>query len=229
MEFPPFPGFTPKALAFLRDLKRNNEREWFKARKSTYTDEVQWPMRCLVGDVSARMQAAGIELRGDPKKSVFRIYRDVRFSKNKNPYKTNVSGYISPSGNRKESGGIYMHVEPGNVFVAGGWWNPETATLRKWRARIGDDPAGFLAMKEQVETAGLSFHNRDSALKRTPKGYEHLADHEAGEYLKWKAFVITKPFEEEAVLSPAFAEAVFQTGLAAMPLLRYGREIDLAD
>ena len=98
---PPFPGFREEAFAFLRDLRQHNERDWFKPRKATYDDELLWPARCLIGELAEALPRAGVPLTGTPKKAPFRIYRDTRFSKNKDPYKTHLGLVLSRDGTKK--------------------------------------------------------------------------------------------------------------------------------
>ncbi len=222
-DYPPFPGFRPEALQFLCDLKRHNERDWFKPRKDTFEDEVLWPLRCLVADVARRAPAHGLPLTGDPKRSVFRLYRDTRFSKNKLPYKTHVGAVLSRSGGRKDPGGVYLHVEPGASFIAGGYWRPEADLLRRWRGQMAADPAGFLEMAEGLEAAGYPVSARES-LKRMPRGFEAEGESELAAWLKAKSLVARRDVADEEVLRPAFTDTVLETALAFLPLLAFGWE-----
>lgn len=224
MDFPPFPGFREEAFAFLRDLKANNEREWFKPRKQTFDDEVKWPMQCLVVDASRRLHSRAIPLTGDPKKSLFRIYRDTRFSKNKQPYKTHISGVLSRTGGRKEPGGLYLHVEPGNSFLAAGYWRPETPLLRAWRTRMADQPDLFLQLRDQLAAKDLALDARDT-LKRLPRGFDAFKEHEIAEYLRWKSHIVTRQFDDAALMTPAFTDEVVQFATDALPLLTYGWDL----
>ncbi|MEM6648205.1 MAG: DUF2461 domain-containing protein [Bacteroidota bacterium] len=224
MDFPPFPGFRPEAFAFLSDLKANNEREWFKPRKATYDDELKWPLQCLIADASRQAHERGLPVQGNPKKSAFRIYRDTRFSKNKAPYKTHVSGVLSRSGSKKEPGGVYVHIEPGNVFAGAGYWAPDSPLLRHWRTRMTDDPQAFLGMVSDLEAHGLKMSFRDS-LKRMPRGFEHAADTPIADYLKWKSFFAMKTFSDAEAQSPAFTEQLVELTAQTLPLLEFGWEI----
>ena len=221
---PPFPGLRPQAFDFLRALRENNDREWFKPRKSTYEDELRDPLRLLAADLSRELPARGLPVSAsDPNKAVFRIYRDTRFSKNKAPYKTNASLALGPGGDRKAPGGLYVHVEPGRSFVAGGFWNPETKALGRWREAIVNDPQRFLGVAESLRDAGLEFDvGPGSRLKRMPRGFTDHADSPAADYLKWKGFVARADVPDAAVLSPAFTETVIGAALAMRPLLDYG-------
>ena len=109
MEYPPFPGFRNEAFDFFRQLAENNQRDWFKPRKATYDDEVVWPMRCLLTEASNEAAQHGLNLTANPKRALFRIYRDTRFSKNKAPYKTHAGAVLTRTGDNKSSGGVYIH------------------------------------------------------------------------------------------------------------------------
>lgn len=222
-DLPPFPGFRAEGLAFLRDLKRHNERDWFKPRKTTFEDEVLWPLRCLIADVARSAPLHGLPLTGDPKRSIFRIYRDTRFSKNKQPYKTHVGAVLSRSGGRKDPGGIYLHVEPGASFIAGGYWRPETVLLRRWRRQMAADPNGFLEIIEQMEAAGHPVHARES-LKRIPRGFEAEGDSELAEWLKAKSLIVRRDISDDELADPAFTDTVVETARSMLPLLAFGWE-----
>lgn len=227
---PPFPGFRAEALAFLRDLQANNDREWFKPRKAVYDDELLWPARCLVGQVAAEARAVGVPLTGDPAKSVFRIYRDTRFSKNKAPYKTHVGLTLTPSGHKDDEGGVYVHVEPGGAFLAAGFWNPERTWLARWRERVAADPGGWLAVVQQLEGAGLTLAaGPQDALKRMPRGYESLAESDVAPYLRWKGVVATRPLADDALGRPTLAGDVLAFAGDARPLLDWGWALTATD
>ncbi len=225
-DFPPFPGFRPEAFTFLQDLASNNERDWFKPRKATFDDEVLWPMKCLIVDAARQMTALNIPLTGTPKHSLFRIYRDTRFSKNKQPYKTHSGAVLSRSGSRRDNGAIYIHVEPGKSFLAGGYWRPETPLLRAWRARMAEAPAPFLDVAEALDAAGLPLQNSNDALKRMPRGYEEHAETDIADYLRWKSFVVTRSVPDALLQSPDFTEAVVTMARDTLPLLEYGWQLE---
>ncbi len=222
-DLPPFPGFRAEGLQFLRDLKRHNEREWFKPRKETFDDEVLWPMRCLIADVSRRAPLHGLPLTGDPKRSIFRIYRDTRFSKNKQPYKTHVGAVLSRSGGRKDPGGVYLHVEPGASFIAGGYWQPETALLRRWRGQMVASPSSFLDIVEQMDAAGHPIYARES-LKRMPRGFEVEDDSGLAEWLKAKSLLVQRDVSDDELMSPDFSDTLVDTARSMLPLLAFGWE-----
>lgn len=226
MDFPPFPGFRAEAFDFLRQLAANNDRDWFKPRKETYEDEVLWPFRCLVADVTREAAAAGIPLAGDPQRSIFRIYRDTRFSKDKRPYKTHAGAFLTRTGEREvHGGGFYVHVEPGGCFMSAGYWRPETPMLRRWRARMAADPAAFLDVAERLAAAGLVLECDGEELKRMPQGFDVDPDAPIAPYMRWKSFLATRTVPDEALTDPGFTHEVVRTMREALPLLDYGWEL----
>jgi uncharacterized protein (TIGR02453 family) len=184
---------APATLQFLKDLKKHNNKEWFDANRPRY----QLAKADFESMVSSTLRATSLF---DPsvqhltaKDCIFRINRDVRFSKNKNPYKTNMAMYISKNGKKAmDSAGYYLHVEPGGCFVAAGLWMPMAPELKKLRQEID---YCFPEFRKILQSAAFksAFADLDrsegSVLSRPPKGYE--ADNEAIEYLKLKSFVVT--------------------------------------
>ncbi|MGZ9276211.1 MAG: DUF2461 domain-containing protein, partial [Candidatus Limnocylindrales bacterium] len=142
-----FTGFRPEAIDFLAELAQNNERSWFQPRKAEYERLLKEPMEALVAALAERFVSRGIPLEADPKRSIFRIYRDTRFSKDKSPYKTNVGAsfpYVAPGAGladeRAHGNGGYFHLQPGESYIGGGMWMPEKPRLDAFRQAILDDP-----------------------------------------------------------------------------------------
>lgn len=221
-ELPPFPGFRTEAFEFLRQLANNNKRDWFKPRKSTYDDEIVWPMHCLLSELSHEMAARNLPLTAEPKKAMFRIYRDTRFSKNKDPYKTAAGAVLSRDGTHKSYGGIYIHLEPDNCFLAAGFWNPENDKLRAWRNYMVEHDQAFLEMEAQVKKAKIPLKQHGEGLKRLPRGYEEYADSDIADFLKWKSFIVTREVADKKLQKPAFASGVVKFIEEAYPLLNFG-------
>src|SRR5688572_25966106 len=137
---PQFKSFTPKALAFLRALKRNNDREWFKARKDQYEEHVRGPMIALIERLAGDFSTFAPDLVASPKVSLYRIYRDTRFSENKAPLKTHVAAVFPCRSLPKHQGaGLYLEVAPGWVWVGGGMHAPETPQLQAVREHIASN------------------------------------------------------------------------------------------
>lgn len=224
MHLPPFPGFSPEAFAFLRDLKAHNAREWFQPRKALYEEELRFPLQCFVAQFAAEARRDGLPLTGNPDHNLFRIYRDTRFSKNKLPYKTHVSAWLTPSGRRDEDGGFYVHVEPGNVFLGMGYWLPEASLLRRLRTRLADDGGLGPDLTARLSSQGITFES-DEQLKRLPRGFEDHAESEAAPYLRWKSFLAMQRLPDAAAQTPAFVETALAFAEAARPVLDLGRDL----
>src|SRR3954451_16561911 len=153
-----FAGFSKDAVQFLAELGEHNDRGWFQPRKAEYERLLKVPLEQLCGALDAEFQARGVPLSADPARSPFRIYRDVRFSKDKSPYKTNIGasfpyvergpdGAVLPSDIHGAGG--YFHLSPGEIFVGGGMWHPEKDRLAAWRAAVAADPERVRAAVEE--------------------------------------------------------------------------------
>ena len=227
-DLPPFPGFREEGLQFLRDLKQNNDREWFKPRKPTYDDELVWPMQCLIVQLTRDAAAYKLPLQGDPGSAIFRIYRDTRFSKDKRPYKTHIGAVLSRTGEKKESGGVYIHVEPGESFIAGGFWRAERELLLSFRERMAAFPEEFIGIVDELRAKGLDTEP-DEKLKRMPRGIDADENHPAAEFLKWKSFLASRSVTDDELLHPGFADTVLTTMREILPLLEYGWRLERPD
>src|SRR5437764_8190832 len=132
-----FPGFTPEALTFLRNLKRNNRREWFQPRKEKYDSLIRTPMLELITCLNEEFAGFAPNYITPPQKAVFRIYRDTRFAKDKTPYKTHVAGiFHSQSGSKNEGPAFYFHFTPKELLVFGGVWTPKREAVLAIRTRV---------------------------------------------------------------------------------------------
>src|SRR5271166_2917370 len=166
-----FAGFRPAAFAFLNHLRDNNDPAWFKPRKALYEAEVLAPFRELIAGVGAALDQAGLPLIGDPRRGIFRIYRDVRFSPDKRLYNTHAGAVLTRSGNKRDPGLLYLHVAPGESMVAAGFWRPEPALLARLRRAMLDDPEDFLAIADRLAAAGSPLSSEER-LSRVPRGFE---------------------------------------------------------
>lgn len=223
-----FKGFSASALTFLRQLKRNNRRDWFEERKTMYREVVQEPMQTLVQEMDARFGRFAPEIIGDPKKSVFRIYRDVRFSKDKSPYKTHAASWFfhrsagKKVGQEAEEGGAgyYFHLEPGASFVGAGIWMPPRPSLKRLRDAIVADVTRFSAIANSSPIkrrfGGLSEEGR---LSRVPRGYP--PDHEAGTLLRNVSFIVGRKMKDDEVLNRKLAQMLEKDFAVALPLVRW--------
>ncbi len=141
-----FSGFAPNAMDFFRRLRNNNEREWFAGQKATYEETLVAPMQALVFELADRLSDLRIPIEPNRKSAVMRIYRDVRFSANKTPYKTAISAYLRRGGEGVHSGGIFLQFSDKERFVGMGFWLPERELLHAWREAIASRPKEFLKM-----------------------------------------------------------------------------------
>src|SRR5215472_6440662 len=160
-----FTGFRPAAFAFFRELQNNNDPAWFKPRKALYEAEVLAPFRELIAAVGDALDRAGLPLAGDPRRGIFRIYRDVRFSADKRLYKTHAGAVLTRSGNKRDPGLLYLHVAPGESMVAAAFWHSEPSLLARLRHAVVDNPDGFLALADQHAAACCSI-GTDERLSR---------------------------------------------------------------
>jgi uncharacterized protein (TIGR02453 family) len=211
--------FTPRALAFLRALKRNNRREWFHQRRDQYEELLRTPMMAVVERFGQEFRGFAPELMADPKKSIYRIWRDTRFSADKRPLKTNVAAvFPHRSGDRHTSAGLYLEIAPEWVFAGGGLYMPDPQGLHHIRERIAADPKGFARVvnaRALKKAGGL----QGESLKRVPRGFP--ADHPAADYLKMKQFLVWKEWPPELATTPKFWTEILTTFRATAPLLTY--------
>lgn len=212
-----FGGFRPEALDFLVELALNNDRSWFGPRKAQYEALLKVPLEQLCSAVDEAFRARDLPLVADPARSPFRIYRDVRFAKDKSPYKTNVGASFPWIGDGGGVGG-YFHLEPGGIFVGGGMWHPAPARLAAWRAAVAEDPGRVHAAVDDpafVATFGTVGGDR---LKRAPAGF--APDHPDIELLKLKDVTFGQPLSDEDALGPGLPATIAATLANAVPLLR---------
>src|SRR5688500_8125824 len=198
-------------LDFLKKLSRNNNREWFEKNKSRYL-EIKDEFEAFVTEVLHDMTAFDESLAGlNPKKLTFRIYRDVRFSKDKTPYKTNVSAGISPAGKGMGVPGYYFQIEPGNnSMVAAGMYQPSPENLAKIRQEIDYNGGRLVSVLQEKKFKKIfgELWNEDR-LKTMPKGYQ--AEHPYSVLLKLKSFMVLRTFTDAEVTEKRFQKALIDT------------------
>jgi uncharacterized protein (TIGR02453 family) len=224
-----FRGFDPKALRLLAALARNNDRAWFVPRKERFMDELLAPMEALVVDATAALARAKIPIGGDRKRSMFRIYRDVRFSSDKRPYKTHVSAYLSYDGGRTTPGGVYVHVEPKRSFLSVAFYRIEKPMLARWRGAMATRPAAFRRVVAALAKRGLAIIGPDEdedSLARMPRGFEALADSELAPYFRLKSFCVHRDLADSDVTSPELVAQIVKIARDAKPLLDFGWSLD---
>jgi uncharacterized protein (TIGR02453 family) len=209
-------GFSRDAVQFLVDLALHNERSWFQPRKGEYERLLKEPLEALCAALGERFEASGLPLRADPSRSPFRIYRDIRFSADKTPYKTHVSASFPWAG---EGGGVgaYFHFQPGEMFAGGGMWHPEPAQLAAWRQAVDRDLGAVEAVLRSPGFVGTFGEVSGDRLKRVPTGF--AADHPAAELLKLKDVTFGRRLSDDEALSSGLPDLLVETFAAAIPLL----------
>ena len=220
--FPPFDGFPKEGIKFLKQLKKNNNRDWFNKHKSEYEDFLKLPLQSFISSVKAPMAKVAPEIEVNPKRSIFRIYRDIRFSKNKAPYKTHVAAVFHLKGNWQNSAGYYVHVEPGIIYVGGGMYMPDSSQLKKIRHAVADNPKEFLSIVTS-DTFEKKFKKLEGEkLSRMPLGFPK--DHMMGEWLKFKSFYTGVEWDEKECHTMKFLDKVLVVYKDLLPLIRFLNE-----
>jgi uncharacterized protein (TIGR02453 family) len=225
-----FRGFRPQALAFLRGLKKNNRREWFEAHRDDFVREISDPMKALIEELDVRFAGLAPEFVGDPRRSMFRIYRDVRFSKDKSPYKTHAALWIyhrAPGrgvGKEIDGGaGFYVHLEPDASLVAAGLWMPPRPSLAKVREHFSHDLAGWkravTAPDVLKRLGGLNDDDDGVLLKRLPRGFEE--GHPAEAWLRYNSFTMSRAYRDAEMLSPTLADKAMKDFALLVPMCRW--------
>ena len=199
--------FTPALFEFLSELADNNNREWFQDNKVRYERDVRDALVQFVADFGEKLREISPHMVADPRLSVgsvFRIYRDVRFSKDKSPYKTNAGVHFRHEAGREVHGpGLYLHLQPGFLFAGAGIWRPNSATVGKIRGAIVSNPGRWQGIIDDDDFSSV-YTLEGESLKRAPKGID--PDHPLIDHLKLKSFVATTSFTEEQACSPDFID-----------------------
>jgi uncharacterized protein (TIGR02453 family) len=217
-----FAGFGPKALDFFRALDFHQTREWFVENKDLYERDVKAPMAALIVDLAALFTARGVPLRGDPKSSMFKLNRDVRFSKDKRPYKTHAGAVLTREGTKTMLGLLYIHIDPNGPFVGAGFYHPQPDALFALRAAIRDRLEAFAVMEKELAGAGLAL-DRSDALTRLPRGFDGVpSDSPAAAAIKLKSLIVRRPVEPDHIFRPDLTARIAAFAEEALPLLRFG-------
>jgi uncharacterized protein (TIGR02453 family) len=225
-----FEGFRPAALTFFRGLAKNNRKEWFEEHREQYEREVRAPMIALVEEVDVRLASLIPEIIGSPKKSMFRINRDIRFSKDKSPYKTHAACWFyhrdagSGVGEAAHGGaGFYFHLEPTGSFCGGGIWMPPRPALQRIRQSLLDDHEGFEELvgdrKFKRKFGALS---EEEMLTRVPRGVDPL--HPAEKLLRYQSFTAGRELTKEELLSAKLPDILAKDFAVMVPLIRWLNE-----
>jgi uncharacterized protein (TIGR02453 family) len=217
------PRFTSESLRFLKALKRNNRREWFAAHRDDYEAHIRTPMLAIIGRLADDFREFGPEFVASPKTSMYRIYRDVRFSENKAPYKTHVAANFPTRGLPKHEGaGLYFHVSPDEVWVGGGMYSPPSPSLHVVREHIAANPRRLRTLVESPAFRRDVGALEGERLQRVPRGFPK--DHDAVEYLKYRQFLAGREFAPTFATAPRFYDGLLGVFRRIAPLMRFLNE-----
>lgn len=189
-------------INFLKDLRQNNNREWFNANRNRYEkskDQMLFFTELMIQEVHKFDEDVPLI---SPKDCLFRIFRDVRFSKDKSPYKTQMGSFIAKNGRKSERAGYYIHLEPGNSFLGGGIWHPEPAALKALRSEIYDNPSEFKEILTEPEFSQYFSSIMGDQLKTAPKGFPK--DFEDIELLRYKSYAFGYFVDDQTIASENF-------------------------
>jgi len=223
-----FRGFTPASMRFLASLKRNNTREWFQAHRDAYERDVRAPLAALVEEMDVRLAELAPEIVGDPKRSLFRIHRDVRFSNDKSPYKTNAAcwfyhgdagrgvGSTTPHG----GAGFYFHMEPGRSMIGAGIWMPPRPTLARIRERIAEDHRG-LARALGDPTVKKRFGGLDESAMLTRMPRRFAESHPAALLLRHQSYTLGRDLTEQELYNPKLPDLLARDYARLLPIVRW--------
>ena len=216
------PHITPGLFEFFRELERNNSKQWFQSNKERYEQQVRLPLQRLIMDFEQPLRRMSPHYRADPRPvggSLFRIYRDVRFSADKSPYKTHGGiQFRHEQGKDVHAPGFYLHLEPDNVFAAVGIWHPDSAALGRIREAIAADPGKWLRAKNDPGFSKAYALGGDS-LKRAPQGYD--PEHPQIEDLKRKDFIASAALSEREACAADFVDRYARLCAAASPFMKF--------
>lgn len=217
--------FSPGLFRFLNELKTHNTKAWFEQNRGRYERDLKEPMLRFIGDFAARLRTISPNFQADSRPvggSMFRIHRDIRFSRDKSPYKTNLGAHFPhlKGGRDAHAPGFYLHLEPEKSFGGGGLWHPDPGALRMVRQRIVQRPAEW----RRVRQAGIAIEG--GALKRVPAGYD--PEHQFADDLKLRDFYTMTRFTDRQVCVPDFMDRFLDACKAASPLVAFlTRSVDL--
>jgi uncharacterized protein (TIGR02453 family) len=215
-----FRGFPAAATSFFKELAANQNRDWFAAHKADYEESVKTPMSALLMAVTERLAPTPLPLIGDPKRSMFRINRDVRFGTDKSPYKTNASGIWSRDGSKTSPGLIYFQFGADDVFAAAGFYMPTPEELHRLRAGMAWDAEGWSKVRQGLDQQSLTLLT-DGALVRLPKGFESAPSALHGD-LRLKSWAVSRKFPLRIARSPELVGAIAGLALSCAELLEFG-------
>ena len=223
-----FTGFRPAGLTFLRSLARHNEREWFERNRATYETELRAPLAALAEEIDVRLAMLAPEIVGDPKRSLFRIHRDVRFSNDKSPYKTHVACWFHHVdagrgvGTQTAHGGagFYFHLEAARASLGGGIWMPPRPTLQTIRDAIDEDARPLTRLlADPAARRRFGRLAEENMLTRMPRGYADT--HQAATLLRHRSYTLGRELSQVDLFSPKLPDVLARDYARLLPLVRW--------
>jgi uncharacterized protein (TIGR02453 family) len=215
-----FAGFPPEALQFFRGLARNNNRQWFLPRKALFEEKVKEPMRQLVDALNVALHDFAPEYETDPDKAIFRIYRDIRFSKDKKPYKEHIAATFHRHGTTSHGqAGYYVAISHKEVAVGGGVYAPDAPQLLAIRRRIAERHEEFRRILAARLVRKLLGNLEGAQLSRVPRGFP--ADHPAADLLRYKYYILYKELPPSLATSPALYKQIVDRFRVMVPFIRF--------
>ena len=215
-----FPGFSPKAFKFLEDLTVHQTKIWFDEHRSEYEEFVREPMKLFTDVLSESLTKKMVPLWGDPKRSLFRINRDARFSKAKHPYNMHASGLFTRTGDKHSSGVLYFRLDPLGSRCAAGYLQLEAHILKKLRQGILDNPKAWLSLERSLKRKGYEL-DYSHTLARIPRGFDNVPL-EVEQAIKLKGWIIRKQLPRSIICSKDLVNEVSGFAKDMLPLLSFG-------
>ena len=217
-----FDGFGGKALPFFKALAFHQNKAWFDENRPLYESDVLRPLRALMNDVSVELRKRQISLIGDPRRGIFRLHRDVRFSNDKSPYKTHAGAVLTRNGAKNDPGLVYLHIDPAGCFMGAGFYYPDSAHLRELRTFIRDKPNRFRALVAHLKKHNLTLDDADR-LTRLPRDFSDVTQADLGAAIRLKSFVVRKPFDDQLLHDRTLVAALCDFAAIVDPLIAWGR------
>lgn len=225
-----FAGFSAESFSFLKGLKRNNAKPWFEEHRALYERAVKQPLQQLAEELDVQFARLAPEFVAPPKRALFRIHRDVRFSRDKSPYKTHAALWVfhrdAGRGVGREAhggAGFYFHLEPGAPAVAAGYWMPPRPALNAIRERLAEDHRPFArivtAAAFRRRFGGLTDDEPGVRLTRVPRGF--APEHPAAEWLRFASFTASRDLTDAEALSPKLVPNILKDYAALLPMVRW--------
>lgn len=215
-----FPGFSTKAFKFLEGLTVNQNKVWFAEHRPEYEEYVRKPMKLFTEALSESLAGADIPLWGDPKRSLFRINRDARFSKAKHPYNMHASGLFTRTGDKHSPGVLYFRLDPLGSRCAAGYLQPESHILKRLRQGILDNPTAWIAIEKSLKRKDFAL-DYSHTLARIPRGFNDVPK-EIEHAIKLKGWIIRRQLSREVICSKELVNEVVNFAKDMLPLLSFG-------